>query len=108
MLKSFAVDALADFDEKKKFEPATVAQVETFLKEATGPVKEMPLTTGGRSGQQTLNQAPSQAERERRPALPAAQLTVRIFQCDQKTSLMIESRDAARPGVMIHKSYIKK
>ena len=65
LLKSAATDALAQFDDKKKFEPATAKAVEAFLADAAkGESKEVdqvaalaPQQERGQSGQVMVNQS---------------------------------------------------
>jgi hypothetical protein len=127
MLKSCAVDALADFDAKKKFDAPKEATVTAFLKDATGPVKEVtqvqaqPANAASR-GQiqapnpppQTVNPPGPQQQSARapndpaQPAEPMKQAPVSILQSDQKTSLMVECRDKDARGTVVHRSYMRK
>ncbi|HLW66557.1 MAG TPA: DUF6569 family protein [Gemmataceae bacterium] len=130
MLKSCAVDALADFDAKKKFDAPKEAQVKAFLKDATGPVKEVaqdntvqlsaarqaplapnpaPNSAGGQ--RQVLNpSAPPQqaAIADPKPAEPMKPAPVSILQSDQQKTLMVECRDKDAKGAVMHRSYMRK
>ena len=114
ILKSCAVDALADFDDKKKFNIASSDLVELFLKQATGPMKEVALTTGTQASQgQFANNAQAQGLRQSGQAPSgredaAKPVSVCILQCDQKDSLMIETRDKDSNGAVLHRSYLRK
>jgi hypothetical protein len=130
MLKSCAIDALADFDAKKKFETPKEALVQGFLKDATGQLQEVAQNqtlagnAGGRgvnpAGQQALNPAPQPvnpppqqagqqpAVADPKPAEPTKLAPVSILQCDQKNSLMVESRDKDAKGSVLHRSYMRK
>jgi hypothetical protein len=115
MLKSCAADALADFDEKKSEEP-TANLAEAFLKEATGPVTEVAqvASASGRAEHQTANLAQARGGAARSGESPAQEdetakpASVRVFQCDLKDSLMIESRDKDGSGTVVHRSYLRK
>jgi hypothetical protein len=140
LLRSAAVDALAELDEKKKFEPATAKAVEAFLAEAAkAPGQEVdlaaaprqpaaspagqaganppaadapPQQTQQRPAQQAAN-APQRAEPQAGqpaapPGTPLSPPAVRIVRHDGTRVLMIEAWDKARPGVILHRSYIAK
>jgi hypothetical protein len=116
MLKSAVVDAIAELDEKKKFDAPTANQAEAFLKEATGPVTEVaqmastprsrahptPDLAQAQGGAAQARQSPAQEPEAAKPA------PVPIFQCELKDSLMIESRDKDASGTVLHRSYFRK
>src|SRR5262245_27505479 len=106
MLKSCAVDALAEFNAKKNFKAPATPLVQTFLKEATGPVKEVaqalaggvPVFIGMPPNPSFPNPSPNQpgvqqraATADPKPAEPPKPAPVCILQCDQKSTLMVES-----------------
>jgi hypothetical protein len=110
LLTSAATDALAEFDEKKTFAPATAQGVETFLADAAaGPAKEVaPASAGGQGQQRQAANAPVQQAGT--PAQPAGLPSrVRIVRYDGAKVLLIECQDKeqAQPSV-IHRSYIAK
>src|SRR5205823_6478360 len=111
LLKSAATDALAEFDEKKKFEPAAAQAVEAFLADAAaGPAKE--VTTAPADGlaqqRQAVNPPAQQAGPPAQPAgPPAVPPRVRIVRYDGSKVLLIECQDKEQPAV-IHRSYIAK
>jgi hypothetical protein len=123
MLKSCAIDALADFDAKKKFEAPKEALVQAFLKDATGPVKEVAQTQAlaANPGSRAPIQAPNPPPQTVNPPAPQQQAgsalspgdllkpaPVSILQSDQKTSLMVECRDKDAKGTVVHRSYMRK
>lgn len=116
MLKSAVVDAIAELDDKKKFDAPTTALVDAFLKEATGPIKEvaqMASTPASRAhptpdlaqAQGGASQTRQSLAQEPETAKPAP---VHIFQCELKDSLMIESRDKDASGTVLHRTYLRK
>ena len=110
LLKSCAVDALAESNDKKNFEPTTAAKVEAFLKDSTGPLKELPIVSEDPSGptQQVRNAVQDQQAARPQPGKAATQPpSVRIFQCDKKDSLLIESRER-QSDIVLHRSYLRK
>ncbi len=125
LLKSAATDALAEFDAKKAFEPATAKAVETFLAEAAaGPAKEVSLAAAQPAGRQTVgSQAPNPPAGQAVPppvqstqqagtsgpgaAAPAQPARVRIVRYDGSKVLLVECQDREQPTV-IHRSYIAK
>ena len=93
LLKSAATDALAQLDDKKKFEPATAKAVETFLTEAAaGPAKEVQMAgvkraTAGRqnAGMNARDAAvpgSANARRHARPPVQGPPARVRIVRYD--------------------------
>jgi hypothetical protein len=114
LLNAAATEALAEFDEKKKFEPATAKAVEDFLAEAmSGTAKELkPTASGGDNRQQTQNDVQQraggvpvgngQSEGQAQPA------RIRLMRYDGKKAMCIELQDVQKPGMMIHRSYIAK
>jgi hypothetical protein len=81
MLKSCEVDALADLDKEKTFAAPVSTLVASFLKQATGPLEEVPLATSS---------------------------AVKIFQSDLEETLMMESRDNSAKETVLHRSYLRK
>jgi hypothetical protein len=116
MLKSAAVDAIAELDVNTKFDAPTANLAEAFLKEATGPVTEVaqmastPRSRGhptagvaqDQGGAAQTVQSPGQEPEAAKPA------PVQIFQCELRDSLMIESRDTDASGTVLHRSYLRK
>ncbi len=111
LLKSAATDALAQLDDKKKFEPATAKAVEAFLADAAaGPAKEVQVASAN-SGQRevhgvvagTLATDVAPAQTGQAPA------RVRIFRYDGGKVLLVESQDKENPSpVLLHRCYIAK
>lgn len=129
LLKSAATEALADFDAKKKYEPATVKAVESFMAEAlASPAKDVALVANSNTGrssntvnsnraaQQLENVAPQQSQQRaavdsqgEQPASPVGTLArVKIVRYDGKKAMCVECRDQTRPGLVIHRSFIAK
>lgn len=130
LLRSAATDALAEFDEKKKFEPATTKAVETFLREAAkGEAKVLDLVAGPAPNapaqqrqtanppappQQTGSQRPSPQIADQPappappPSTPMSPPRVKIVRYDTAKTLLIECQDKEKPGLVIHRSYIAK
>jgi hypothetical protein len=120
LLTSAATDALAELDDKKKFEPTTAKAVEAFMAEAAaGAANEVPMAANIHSAQQQRgqvlnNERPSQqaAQPNQQPAgQPAVEAAtparVRIVRYDGKQVLLVESQDRENP-VVIHRCYIAK
>jgi hypothetical protein len=123
LLRAAATEALADLDEKKKFEPATVAMVETVLAEATAePAKEVNMVANDR-GNAGQNRNPVPTQNEIRPSQQAGGVQVgngqpgndsqpparvRIVRYDSKRFTCVECQDRQQPGLVIHRSYIAK
>lgn len=115
MLKSCAVDAMADYNEKKKFAVPTTNLVDTFIKNAKGSLKEVAQVTNSAVNE---NVPPNQSQRQgalrqsgQAPAkndVATKTVLLQIFQCDLPESLMIESRETASPGIVFHQSYLRK
>src|SRR5262249_46594394 len=102
-----ATDALAEFDAAKKFEPTTAKAVETFLADAaTGPAKEVALTSANAMARPRPNQPAQQAVPAPHTGAPAP---VRIIRYHGSKGLLIECQDKgqAQPSV-VHRSYIAK
>ncbi len=121
LINGAAVDALAEFDAKKKFDAPTVAIVEKFLAEAAkGKENEVlaardvgrgQFTRGGRANNNDAP-APQQAGNDGRPAegRPAANAPVtraKVTSVDNEKSLMLEARDR-KDNNLLHRSYIAK
>jgi hypothetical protein len=96
MLKSCVVDALVCQNDKLTVEKPSAATVEDFLKRATGPVVEIKLPSEGEAVPQ--QNATSTTKGKRSEVKMTA--TVSIYQCDQKESLMVESRDKEPAGAV--------
>src|SRR5262245_54420254 len=113
LINGAAVDALAEFDAKKKFEVATAKTVETFLAEASkGEAKEVVAATRVASGRGARNPAiqDNQAQAAADPAPAKAEgkpNPVKVTSVDNKTGLMLEAKDRA-DGRLLHRSYIAK
>jgi hypothetical protein len=117
LLKSAATEAMADLDEKKKFEPATAKAVDAFMAEAAaGAANEVQMAAAPRqqAGQQQvgINEALGGRPNVPQQAPNVAQSTparVRIVRYDGKKALLIESQDkeGAMPAV-VHRCYIAK
>lgn len=116
LINGAAVDALAEFDAKKKFEPATAKTVETFLAEASkGEAKEVvanrvAANAGGPDAQAPLRQQSGQARASGEPAnakVDGKPNPLKVTSVDNKTGLMLEAKDRAE-GRLLHRSYIAK
>lgn len=130
LLKSAATDALAEFDEKKKFEAPDAKAVAAFLADAAaGPAKEVTMSANGgpwqrgRGDSQTANivgrgqqqtDAPAQQRIVAQPPQneqPTAQVKapthVRIVRYDGSKVLCIECQDAEKT-VVVHRCYFAK
>lgn len=116
LINGAAVDALAEFDTKKKYNAPTAKLVETFLMEASkGEAKEVVAASPGRSQQQARNanpprqssQAQPQAEPTTKPPVDAKPNPVKVTSVDNKTGVMLEARDR-KDNNIIHRSYIAK
>jgi hypothetical protein len=113
LLEAAATEALADFDEKKKFEPATAKAVEDFLAEAMAePAKVVALAanTGpapaqNRGSQQAGVQSGNVRQAESDAQIPSR---VRIVRYEGKKAMCVECQDKQQPGLVIHRSYIAK
>lgn len=109
LMQAATVDALAEFDAKKKFETPTAKAVEKFLADASAaPAKEMQLMAAGSGGQQALNparQSDSIRGNTGQPALLNAR--TRIIRQEAKESVLVESRDKTGDAVL-HRSYLRK
>jgi hypothetical protein len=116
LLNAAATEALAEFDEKKKFEPATAKAVAHFLADAmAGSAKEMNLAA---NQAQSANQTPSPAVQSNRAqgqqggGVPvettSSPARVRIVRYDGKKAMCVECQDKQQPGLVIHRSYIAK
>lgn len=124
LLKAAATEALADFDEKKKFEPATVKAVEDFLAEAMSePAKEVGLVANAGPAQnavpsQIVQQGQAQVEVQQRGGVQvgngrqveaaASPSRVRILRYEGKKAMCVECQDKQQSGLVIHRSYIAK
>jgi hypothetical protein len=121
LLKAAATEALADLDDKKKFEPATVKSVEEFLAEAMAePAKEVAMVANVRDNAgQAVNPAPAQNRVGQQAGVQVgngrqgdneAQIPtrVRIVRYDGKKAMCVECQDRQQPGLVIHRSYIAK
>jgi hypothetical protein len=127
LLKSAATEALAEADEKKKFEPPTAKAIETAMAEATAePAKELNLVANDRGNAvQAVNapatqndvgqsQAGAQTYRGQQPSpgqsgTPAqTSARVRIVRYDSKRLTCVECQDKEQPGLVIHRSYFSK
>jgi hypothetical protein len=126
LLRAAGVEALAEKDDKKKFEPATAKLVEAFLADAHA-VKGSEMTfvaanVNGR-GQQRAAQIqnninpPAQqqqvepVQQQAQPAAPPAnevKTATRIYKYDGKQTVLVESRERAEPGAVLHRSYFAK
>jgi hypothetical protein len=113
LLKSAATDALAQLDDKKKFDPATAKAVETFLADAAaGPAKEVPMAAAG-GRQMANNLAADLAVVAQAPAQPPAAANpparVRIVRYDGGKVLLVESQDKENASpIVLHRCYIAK
>jgi hypothetical protein len=109
LLRSAATEALADLDEKKKFEPATAKAVEAFLADATaGSAKEVAMAANAGRQQPAANQAAVNGQPEPAPA-PAQPARVRIVRYDGKKVMLVESQDKDNPApAVLHRCYIAK
>jgi hypothetical protein len=113
LLKSAATDALAELDEKKKFEPATAKAVDTFLLEAAaGQAKEVQLVAAGGQRQRGMNQAQVEVGgrvADSAPPTQAPPARVRIVRYDGGKALLVESQDRENPApIVLHRCYIAK
>jgi hypothetical protein len=127
LLRSAATEALAEVDEKKKFDPPTAKTIETAMAEATAePAKELNLVANDRGNSvQTVNAAPTQTDggqgqagaqsfRGQQPSpgptgTPAqTSARVRIVRYDSKRLTCVECQDKQQPGLVIHRSYFAK
>jgi hypothetical protein len=110
LVKSAATEALAERDDKRKFEPAKANAVEAFLADAAaGPSKEVEMAGDGQRGAGS-NRGPAQntaGEHPRTAVVSPAR--IRIVRYDGKQVLLVESQDkaAAMPAV-VHQCYIPK
>lgn len=125
LINGAAVDALAEFDAKKKYDAPTAANVEKFLAEAAkGKEKEVLAardTGRGRNdrfgrGQQAANPAPNNNDDANRPsdgkqsdAAAAKQppTRARVTSIDNEKSIMLEAKDRQNDK-LLHRSYIAK
>ncbi len=80
LLKANAVEAIAELNKDGKFEPATVAQVKSFLEEAEG----------GKSVEKEVT------------------TRIRLLTREDEKNIFFETRDQARKGTWIHRNYIRK
>jgi hypothetical protein len=111
LLKSAATEALAELDEKKKFEPATAKAVESFLADAAaGPAKEVAMNANAGQGRSTINAAANPANAPAQAAPQAATpARVRIVRYDGKQVFLVESQDRANAApAVLHRCYIAK
>jgi hypothetical protein len=80
LLKANAVEAIAELQKDKKFEPATVEQVKSFIAEAeAGKPTEKEVT--GR---------------------------IKLFTREDEKNILFETRDRTKEGAWIHRNYIRK
>ncbi len=112
-----AVDALSEFDAKKKFEVAHEADVKKFLTDAgKGKEKEVLATVAG--GQQPLlqnaapNQPAGQAPQQLVPSTPSAPESapparIRVTSIENDKTVMLEAKDR-KDNTIVHRSYIAK
>jgi len=80
LLKSCAVDALAEWDKDKKFEPAKVEQVKAFLAEVA-------------QGKKTIKDVSNR---------------VQICTQESAKSVLMECSDKAKKDAVIHRNYLAK
>jgi hypothetical protein len=109
LLKSAVTEALAERDEKKKFESATAKSVEAFLADAAaGSPKEVAM--GGGEPRGTANQAANVQQLGGQPrSTGTSSARVRIMRYDGKQVLLVESQDkAAAMPTVLHQCYIPK
>jgi hypothetical protein len=120
LINGAAVDALTEFDEKKKFDAPTAALVETFLADAAkGKEKEVLAARptgrgpGGRNPTSGNNNDRAQQAADPAPAAPAAPAVnlppsrAKVTSIDNDKSIRLEARDR-NDGRLLHRSYIAK
>jgi hypothetical protein len=114
LLHAAAVDALSEFDAKKKFDAAAAKSVETFLAEAAkGEAKEVVtarIAQANNADRQAANPAGGPQSASRAPARPAADVKpnpAKVTSVDNKSAVMLEAKDRAN-GKLLHRSYIAK
>jgi hypothetical protein len=114
LIHAAAVDALAEFDAKKKFDAATAKSVETFLADASkGESKEIVagrIAQANTADRQAANSAGGRQSGAQAPARPAADAKpnpAKVTSVDNKTAVMLEAKDRAN-GKLLHRSYIAK
>jgi hypothetical protein len=111
LLKSAATEALAERDEKNKFEPATAKAVEGFLADAAaGSAKEVEMSGNSAQRGATANQAPNMLRNPDQPqTTKQSAARVRIVRYDGGKVLLVESQDKAAPmPAVLHQCYIPK
>jgi hypothetical protein len=114
LIRAAAVDALSEFDAKKKFEAATAKTVETFLAAAgKGEAKEIAaasIAQANNADRQSANPAGGRQSGSQAPARPAADAKpnpARVTSVDTKAAVMLEAKDRS-DGRLLHRSYIAK
>src|SRR5262249_52339536 len=112
LINGAAVDALSEFDAKKKFDAATVAAVEKFLTEAARGKEKEVLAAGNSGGQQVANAGGGRAgapggAAPAASADPAPPTRAKVTSVDNEKSLMLEARDR-KDNNLLHRSYIAK
>jgi hypothetical protein len=80
LLKANAVEAIAELEKDKKFEPATVDQVKSFMAEAEAGKSAEKEVTG----------------------------RIKLFTREDEKNILFETRDRSRRGAWIHRNYIRK
>jgi hypothetical protein len=135
VLNSCATDALAALDSSKTFDPVSTTAVESFLAQFVGTMKEVKqgqdhsARQGIGLGQSRQNYQVEQnfrvpnvqppipqtnQEQSNSNSVPPSQSpisavpTIRIYQSDTPTTLLIESRDMDGAGNVVHRSYLRK
>src|SRR5262249_23403075 len=117
LINGAAIDALSEFDAKKKFTVPEAKDVDKFLAEASkGKEKEVlaslspargrnPDPRGGRTPRQTADVGGGS------PAVPADAKPIpgriRVVSVDNPKTVMLEAKDR-KEGNVIHRSYISK
>lgn len=114
LLYAAAVDALSEFDAKKKFDAPTAKTVETFLAEASrGEAKEVAAANVAQSRGRASVQPNANVDRQagsQAPAPPTAggkPNPAKVTSVDNKIAVMLEAKDRA-DGKLLHRSYIAK
>lgn len=105
LLKSAATDALAQFEEKKKFDVPETKAVAAFLADAAaGPAKEVSMSSNSGAGQPWMR---SNSQNQTPPAQAKTPAHVRIVRYDGSKVLCIECQDAEK-SVVVHRCYFAK
>lgn len=120
LLKSAATEAFAESKVEIKYKAPEAAKVEQFMAEsAKGEATVVSMArqgvqtsnrapAQGREPTQTVQPAPGQPAQAKAPAPPEATYRCSIVQVNQPKTLLVESRDNEKAGVVWHRCFIAK